>query len=250
MKTPILSLLALGITPSAFAAAILVADFEEPTYTTGDIAGQDGWSANVSAGGQAVVTTTSSGLYAGGQGVQGNSYIGAKSTPLAGNQIQYDFHFQTGTSSNERVSSGFWVDSGNATFEASEFGASGGLISGATFGVRGANYGTEFDSGVAPSPGTWYQVLLSYDDPTSTVTMDVVDLTNGGVVVDLDPGGAGTSFTHTFTSEYGEPVSGADGTAIRTSGNYTIDNVYSVPEPSIAALGILGLAGLLRRRAR
>lgn len=247
MKLPILSLIALGITPSA-SAAVLIADFEEPTYTTGNIAGQDGWSNNASGGGQSVVTTTSSGLYTGGQGLQGNTYLGAKSSILAGNQIQYDFHFQTATSSSERVSAGFWLDDGDATFQASEFGASGGLISGATFGVRGANYGTEFGSGVSPTAGTWYQVLLSYDDLTSSVTMDVIDLTNGGAVVDLDPGGAGSSFTHTFTSQYGGPVSDADGIGVRSSGNYTMDNIYSVPEPSIAVLGLLGMAGLLRRR--
>jgi len=123
-NSPAASLYQMNVTHSVFATNIIILpvqiaepvlphdngvniDFENPVYTTGNLAdgtapgatnaffiGQQGWSQSTSGGPGAIVTTSASGLYPGGQalgsGDSGNAYIGANTTLVLGKKYRFD----------------------------------------------------------------------------------------------------------------------------------------------------------------
>ncbi len=276
-KTNISLFALLALSAGMTHAAVLVSDFEG--FEPGNIADQ-GWPGSVGGGFGHVVTTTSSGAYAGGQGLRGaNSANNGNGTYLnavapVGNvpnisQIQFDLYWNSSISTSEQVGIGRWYDlDDNGIYSGPhggggqhpEAGILGGLVndSGSKFGFRDASLlggqgtGTGNSSGVAPANDTWYQITITFDDDNFIATLDVYDLMNEQVV-DLDPLGEGTSFSKTFTEStyfpYGNSGDAA-GVVLRVSGGYIVDNIYVIPEPGplLLAFGALGILGARRRR--
>lgn len=245
-------------------------DFESP-YTPGYLNtstfvansafnGQQGWSSSTSGGTGYITNSTSSGIYTGGQVMTGSSaaggaYIGGNNTFVWGSAttISYDLL----NVANEKVGVGGWTDlNSDGLFQQNEASAYGGINTSGIFTLRAAGFGSDNLTGVNAIVGDWYQITLTYDDALSSITMDVLNLTLGGVVVDLNGAEAGTSYTHVFAGGSGDvytPVSGFDGLFARSTGLNAIDNIQiqAVPEPSALALAILGGLGVLvvgRRR--
>lgn len=259
--------LILGATATASADTSSI-DFETP-YTLGNLNsgtfssgsafdGQQGWANSSSSGRGLITNSVSSGLYSGGQVLVAgtantDAYLGANNTfAWTGNVISFDLLAVF----NEKVGVGGWTDlNSDGLYQQSEASAYGGLNTGGQFTLRGAGIGNDNLTGVNVILGDWYQVTLTYDDALSSITMDVINLTLGGSVVDLNGAADGTSFTHIFTGAAGDvytPVSSFDGLFVRTTGLNVLDNIQIVatPEPSTLALAFLGGLGLLAIRRR
>jgi hypothetical protein len=241
-------------------------DFESPTYSTGNLTtgptsvtsgatftGLNGWSQSGSGGPGAIVTTTSSGLYTGGQalgsGNSGNAYIGVNNNFALGNSFYFDLLAPV---ANKGGVSGFAdLNSDSAVTYSSENGIfAGALDSGGSsrFAFRDlAIGGSSYGSGVAANTTDWYRIYVTLDDSTWTATMNVINLTLGGTVVDLDPSTSATSFSHSWADgSVWIPTTSWTGTGARASGTILIDNITStVPEPSAIAMLLVGGVGLL-----
>jgi hypothetical protein len=246
-------------------------DFESPTYSTGNLTtgatsvttgatftGLNGWSQSGSGGPGAIVTTTTSGLYTGGQalgsGNSGNAYIGVNNSFALGSSFYFDLLAPV---ANKGGVSGFadLNSDGNVSYSPENGIFAGVLDSGGSsrFAFRDlAIGGSSYGSGVAANTTDWYRISVTLDDSTWTATMNVINLTLGGTVVDLDPSTSATSFSHTWTGGTGWiPTTSWTGTGARASGTILIDNITStVPEPSAIAMLLLGGAGLLIRSRR
>lgn len=272
-------------TCSTLPAAIIT--FESPTYTVGTLAstaagttdraftGQDGWSASTGGNAGAVVATTTSGEYSGGQAISGGTatYIGARQGSIdfdmsAGITISFDLRYGTG----QEMGVGFWGDSDNDNlFDQSETGVLFGVVSDGTspyaMGMRYANFSTRaysngtggvVTSGASPVTGTaasWYHFAITIlpNGANYDISMSVRNLTNSTDVDFNSTLGGANPFTATLTAiQFGVNPYAADGIAARatTSGsNGLLDNVrLTIPEPGVTLLGGLGLLGLLRRR--
>jgi alpha-glucosidase len=224
-------------------------DFELPFYGLGNVAnstapgavnaqfiGQQGWSQSTSGGRGAIVTTTSSGLYAGGQalgsGDAGNAYIGANTNVVLGKKFRFDLLAPGG---NKAGVAGFVDANSDGLFSQTESGVFVGVND-----IGGISYfsfrdtiaaGTVYSSGVAANPTDWYRVTVTLDDATRMATMEVTNLTAGGVVVDLNGAAAGTAFSRTWSpAQWSSPTNFA-GTLARASASLRLDNIVVI-EPA------------------
>lgn len=237
--------------------------FESP-YTLGNLTsgptgatnrpftGQQGWSQSTSAGLGTIQTTTSSGLYVGGQALSGGTsgYIGGLVGAPTINTISFDFM----RTANEKAGVGRWDDVDvDGLFDQAEVGAYVGTNTAGQFNIRAANFGADNSTGILAVASTWYHIVGTYDDATLTLTMDVTDLTNGGVPIDLNGGAAGNSFAVTFgtAAAYGSTLAAADGIFARATFNTMFVDNITIPEPSTYALmagGLLLLLAVRRKR--
>jgi hypothetical protein len=245
-------------------------DFEAPLYSTGNLTttttggasnpgafdGVNGWARSGSGGLGAIVTTTSSGLYQGGQalgsGAANNAYIGANNTFVLGAKFSFDILAPT---ANKAGVSGFAdINKDGMVTYTTENGIFAGILdsSGAKFAFRDLGIGgSAYYSTVNANNTDWYRITVTLDDPTYTATMDVINLTQGGTVVDLNPTGEGTSFSHTWTGGTGWiPASSFTGVGARASAGILIDNITNIPEPGSGSLALLGGLALLGNRLR
>lgn len=225
-------------------------DFESPVYALGNMAdslaagatnatfiGQQSWSQSTSGGPGAIVTTTDSGLYTGGQalgsGDSANAYIGANNLLVLGKKYRFDIK---APAANKAGVAGFVDLNHDGMFSQieSSFAAgvwdSGGV---AWFGFRDQIAGgATYLSSATASPTNWYRVTVSLDDVTRTATMDVTNLTAGGTAVDLNGSGAGASFSHTWPAALWVSPTNFVGTIGRASVSLFIDNIFVI-EPVV-----------------
>jgi alpha-glucosidase len=225
-------------------------DFEPPFYALGLVAnttatgatnaqftGQQGWSQSTSGGKGAIVTTTTSGLYQGGQalgsGDSGNAYIGANTNVVLGKKFRFDLFAPSG---NKAGVAGFVDANQDGWFSQSESGVfagvndSGGI---SYFGFRDLIAGgTTYSSGVAAGPTNWYRITVTLDDATRTASMEVTNLSAGSVAVDLNGAALGTAFTKAWTAGQWISPTNFNGTLARASGPLLIDNLV-VLQPAI-----------------
>jgi hypothetical protein len=92
--------------------------------------------------------------------------------------------------------------------------------------------GTIYSSGVAAGTTNWYRLTVTLDDGTRTATMDVIDLTAGGAVVDLNGGAAGASFSHTWPAGQWVSPTNFVGLLGRASTTLMIDNIVTL-QPAV-----------------
>lgn len=225
-------------------------DFEAPLYFTGSLApstapgavnapfaGQQGWSYSTSGAVGAIVTTTSSGLYAGGQalgsGDAGNAYIGATTNVILGKKFQFDLR---APAANKAGVAGFVDLNQDRLFSQAESGVFAGVCD-----VGGVSYfafrdqaasGTVYSSGVAAGTTNWYRMTVTLDDGTRTTTMEVTNLTAGGTAVDLNGTAAGTAFSRTWSAALWISPTNYAGLIGRASTTLLIDNIV-VLEPAV-----------------
>jgi hypothetical protein len=218
-------------------------DFEKPVYMPGNLAdgtapgatnaffiGQQGWSQSTSGGPGAIVATAASGLYPGGQalgsGDSGNAYIGANTALVLGKKYRFDLR---APAANKAGIAGFVDLNHDGLFSQNESGIFAGVSD-----SGGVSYfafrdliaaGTVYSSGVAANTADWYRMTLALDDATRTATMDVIDLTTGGTVVDLNSAGASTSFSHTWPANSWVSPTNFVGTIGRASTTLLVDNI-------------------------
>jgi alpha-glucosidase len=224
-------------------------DFELPFYGLGNVAnstapgainaqfiGQQGWSQSTSGGRGAIVVTTSSGLYGGGQalgsGDANNAYIGANTNVVLGKKFRFDLLASGG---NKAGVAGFVDVNGDGLFSQTESGVFAGVND-----IGGVSYfsfrdtiasGTVYSSDMAANPTDWYRVTVTLNDATRTATMEVTNLTAGGVAVDLNSAAAGTAFSRTWSSAQWSSPTNFVGTLARASANFRLDNIVVI-EPA------------------
>jgi hypothetical protein len=224
-------------------------DFELPFYGLGNVAnstapgavnaqfiGQQCWSQSTSGGRGAIVTTTSSGLYAGGQalgsGDAGNAYIGANTNVVLGKKFRFDLLAPGG---NKAGVAGFVDANSDGLFSQTESGVFVGVND-----IGGVSYfsfrdtiasGTVYSSDVAANPTEWYRVTVTLNDATRTATMEVTNITAGGVAVDLNGAAAGTAFSRAWSSAQWSSPTNFVGTLARASANFRLDNIVVI-EPA------------------
>ncbi len=224
-------------------------DFEAPYYSLGNVAnttatgatnaqflGQQGWSQSTSGGKGAIVTTTTSGLYEGGQalgsGDSGNAYIGGNTNVVLGKKFRFDLFAPGG---NKAGVAGFVDANQDGLFSQTESGAFAGVndSSGVSyFGFRDTIAGgTTYSSGVAANPTDWYRLTVTLDDATRTVTMEVTNLSAGGAAVDLNGVTPGTGFSRTWLPAQWVSPTNFVGTLARASGTLRLDNIVVI-EPA------------------
>lgn len=233
-------------------------DFESPFNLPGNVAnttavgatnaqfiGQQGWSQSTSGGRGAIVTTTASGLYPGGQalgsGDPGNAYIGANTNVVLGKKFRFDLFAPGG---NKAGVAGFTDPNHDGLFSQSESGVfagvndSGGI---SYFGFRDLIAGgATYSSGVAANTTDWYRITVTLDDATRTATMEVTNLTAGGLAVDLNGATAGTAFSRTWSAGLWVSPTNFVGTLARASGTLLVDNII-VLQPAVSQPVTLGV---------
>jgi alpha-glucosidase len=227
-------------------------DFEPPFYALGLAAnttatgatnaqfiGQQGWSQSTSGGKGAIVATTTSGLYQGGQalgsGDPGNAYIGANTNVVLGRRFRFDLFAPSG---NKAGVAGFVDANQDGLLSQSESGVfagvndSGGI---SYFGFRDLIAGgTTYSSGVAAGPTNWYRITVTLDNATRTASMEVTNLSAGGGAVDLNGATTGTAFTKTWLAGQWISPTNFSGTLARASGSLLLDNIV-VLQPAVIA---------------
>jgi hypothetical protein len=222
-----------------------------------------GWTGSSSSAGGALVATTSSGSYVGGQALTSalgspggtSTYIGARNLGLGG-ITSLEFDAMAPVLASAQSTFGGWYDANldGAFNQTPETGVVGGILGSGFFGVRASNYGTSYSSSVAPEASKWYHVTLSYNFAGNSATLSVFNLTDN-VAVNL--GGTGGNYTATAANLFGAtPVNPAtyQGVVTRVTAQGFIDNLAltPVPEPGTASMMLLGGFGmwsLLRRRS-
>ena len=272
MKNSILPLALFASSVPLVHAATLI-DFESP-YTIGALSstpgtttnrpfdGQQGWSKSTSGNGGQIITTTTSGSYAGSQALTGSTaasagsadtYIGGKSIgPMT--SLVFDFRYY-----GVELGIGGWNDTvlNPAFFDQSEAQFMAGIVatSGTTygFGLRGAgflstggNYNGRFSTGTTGTVGDWYRMTVTPDFANLQVSLAVYNLTTSAAV---------TLATSTFTltgAQFGVDPAAYEGISARVTSHASapavLDNINVIPEPAAALLGGLGMLSLLRRR--
>lgn len=233
-------------------------DFESPYYALGNVAnstasgavnaefiGQQGWSQSTSGGRGAIVATSSSGLYVGGQalgsGDANNAYIGANTNVALGKKFRFDLLAPAG---NKAGVAGFVDLNGDGLLSQSESGVFAGVND-----IGGVSYfsfrdtiagGTVYSSGVAANPSDWYRVTVTLDDATRTATMEVTNLTAGGVAVDLNGAAAGTAFSRSWSAGQWVATTNFVGTLARASTTLRVDNIVVIEPASAPAVKLGG----------
>lgn len=218
-----------ALNPQAEASTIFATGFESPSYSPGQLVGQDDWFNSASAG--IVENTVSNGgsqaAESNASGIVGQSFaVHAASYDIAANgyaPVTYTVDLMLNHLANVNwYAGGFFGDTGlvNQLF-----------VIGSTGEVRLAG----FSSGVTMTPGTWYQLEVNLDflDHATTAYLDGINL--------------GTqTFVHTptkLTSLIGVGLSNSSG----ADGSLFYDNMSvtsAVPEPATLALIGLPLIGL------
>jgi hypothetical protein len=221
-------------------------DFESPVYTVGNLAdgtavgatnaffiGQQGWSQSSSGGPGAIVATAASGLYPGGQamasGDSGNAYIGATTSLVLGKKYRFDLKSPAG---NKAGIAGFVDVNHDGLFSQSESGICAGVSDSggiSYFGFRDQiAAGTIYSSGVAANTADWYRITVTLDDATRTASMEVTNLTTGGIAVDLNGASGGTAFSHTWPANLWVSPTNFVGAIGRASATLLIDNIADI----------------------
>jgi alpha-glucosidase len=224
-------------------------DFELPFYGLGNVAnstapgainaqfvGQQGWSQSTSGGRGAIVATISSGVYVGGQalgsGDANNAYIGANTNVVLGKKFRFDVLAFGG---NKAGVAGFVDANGDGLFSQTESGVFAGVndVGGVShFSFRDTiASGTVYSSDVAANVADWYRVTVTLDDATRTATMEVTNLTAGGIAVDLNGAAAGTAFSRTWAPAQWVAATNFVGTLARASASLRLDNIVVI-EPA------------------
>jgi hypothetical protein len=245
-----LVLCTLRLLVSGPANAAVIENFESYTLPY-DVVNDGSWTDSSSPSG-AVVTTSNSGEYIGGQGLQNENesggFIGGV-VDAAFNQTSWSFDFRSfGTG---RVTMFGWVDDASDGFDDnSEAQFQMGNVDN-IFGFRGASFGSDFESGVAVDGDKWYRVTTSVlNEGTGEVSMTVRNLTDA-VDVDLNGASAGIDYTVTLGAAFGSAISSYDGYGLRLDNSSIGDNVTVIPEPSTLILFLGAFAAFfikLRRR--
>ena len=225
-----------------------------------------GWTASSSTTAGELVATISSGSYVGGQALGGTTgtpsgattYIGALNLGFTSGFTSLMFDVMSPALVSDQAAMGGWYDANaDGTYnQTPETGVVGGIVGG-NFGIRQANFGTTYSSGVAPTAGDWYQVTLAYNyvaasSSLNSATLNVYNLTTGRQV---NLGGTGGDFTEVGATLFDNGANVAanpatyQGIYARVTGDGLIDNigVTAAPEPtSIAMLsgGLCLLFGL------
>jgi alpha-glucosidase len=224
-------------------------DFESPLYALGNVAnsvaagavnaqftGQQDWSQSTSGGRGAIVTTTSSGMYEGGQalgsGDASNAYIGANTNVVLGRKFRFDLFAPSG---NKAGVAGFIDVNSDGLFSQAESGIFAGVndSSGvAYFSFRDTIAGgTAYSSGVAANATDWYRITVTLSDATRTATMEVTNLTVGGGAVDLNGAATGTAFSRTWSAAQWVATTNFVGAVARASATLRLDNIVVI-EPA------------------
>jgi hypothetical protein len=231
-------------------AAVVSTDFEPPTYSVGDIAGQDGWAGDTmwevsttdAIAGQSLQSVTST-----GDGRTSRSFASQTDTFYAGFKVKI---------TNNDLPNFYWIAVSDDTDDNNSLGM---VWSGATpnFAARGrmgsSNTGgttATYTSGqvyqfvlqfAKSSPGGNYDTVSLYQDPAGT---DINLLTPVSTVVQ----DTGLTALDTFWLRQG----GDTTTDVLTLDNLIISDNFAeaVPEPgSMALLAIGGLCFMVRRRS-
>lgn len=236
------------------------------TTTNNAFTGQDDWSASSGGAAGTIVATTNSGEYVGGQALSGTSYIGANANYTVSNTYSFDLRYGIG----QEMGVGHWNDDdADGLFDQAEAELQVGIVADGgspyAFGLRTAGFGTRIwangtggaittGTGLSGTAGDWYRFVVSYvaNGSNYDITMAVRNLTIS-TDIDFDSTTSGIQpWMVTVTSgQFGVAPSDAEGLLIRTTtsgSNGLIDNINTIPEPTAALLGGLGLLGLLRRR--
>ncbi len=230
-----------------------------------------GWSEGSSTTSGWLVPEAASGSYAGGVALgsgnpttspgSGQSYIGALnlSSYLDGNGISmltFDVMAPTVGSGAQVMVAGYYDgDADGAFVQAADTGVFAGINGNQQFGIRGAAFGSTYQSGVQPVAGDWYQITLTYDylgsgNAGNSATIAAFNLTTGSAV---NLGGTGGDFTATGASLFGsENPSTDEGIVARVSGPALLDDIAVVPEPGVVSMlaGGLGMLLIVLRRQR
>ena len=130
----------------------------------------EGWTLSSSTATGLVVSATSSGSFAGDQALgtgttsSGQTYIGALNLGLNGiSSFTFDVYDSVGISAQATVGGYYNAGSDGQFHQSADTGVVGGILSNEQFGIRGANFGTAYGSGVAPTLNNWYQLTLTYN---------------------------------------------------------------------------------------
>jgi hypothetical protein len=231
---------------SAEASTILYSTgFDSPTYGDGGLIGQDGWLitgtsvvnvvnvANTGSDGTVTLTTTGQDVRHGFTGISsGSVFLSADITVGAAGTGDYFIHLSDGGTSNFYART--YVQASGTGFV---------LALGTSSGTAGLVYGT-----TVLDFNTSYSLLVRYDFVSGTGN-DTGALFINPTAVD---GTGDTAYVAATTT--GTDATSIAGLNLRQGTNgsapgVTIDNIsVFVPEPSVAALGGLGVLALLRRR--
>ncbi|NNM84992.1 MAG: PEP-CTERM sorting domain-containing protein [Phycisphaerales bacterium] len=229
---PLMAIAAAGLL-SAFASptrADVLITFEKPTYTTGTLAGQDGWSTSSSNSPGQVYTTATSGDYVGGQAARGYTGVSGQPTYIGTRALGESFG-PTAT-----ISADFYASNGSSYLGGVGLAVFG--MSNNKFYVRG---GSTAITGDAATAGHWYHLTATFNTTAGTMTLTALDLTNHS-----------SSVATGITSQVLPLGDMSSWNTIALRAELTaVDNIdVSVPEPAASALMVVAGAGLLLIRRR
>jgi len=245
---------AILLTFQASATVQLSTGFEPPTYTTGNLIGQNGWqgfNTNLDP-----VTVQTGVVRTGTQAVKYDATadnpddVGAAWKPINQNvttetqwAVQWDMRRDSGADSGFGV--GVYANNGNDWLgELGSFNQGGQNI--VYFVANGTGGPSLFGTNIPdPGPGNWgtYKIEMNYESQSYRVSVNGVYFTQGGAIADIPFMVAADSFSDADLTERFEPAGVAyfDNLSIVSS---------AVPEPASIGLASLALLGLAARRPR
>jgi hypothetical protein len=108
--------------------------------------------------------------------------------------------------------------------------------------------GTFYSSGVAAATTKWYRLTVTLDDASQSASMEVTNLTDGGIVVDLNGAAAGTAFSNAWPANVWISPTNFSGTIGRASTTLLIDNLavlqWAVSPPPVSLLATVNGSNL------